>query len=182
MREWSGRAGRAPTGDHHVPYPALPSLPRVAILPRPRRSVGGAAPGPVATIRPWPPGGVGPRRAGVGCPTPHAQGRDSVGGWRLAAPPPLRSIRGNCATLTPPGRRVAGVPYWVPKPAASARARDPGLTLEGEPGRSLRGPLPPAAGPGERGAYVRPPAAEPSAAAPSRCRRQAVPGERKLSG
>ncbi|KAF4580476.1 hypothetical protein GQ602_007397 [Ophiocordyceps camponoti-floridani] len=38
-----GRTG-PPTGDHHVPYPALPSLPRVAILPRPRRSVGGAAP------------------------------------------------------------------------------------------------------------------------------------------
>ncbi|KAF4581255.1 hypothetical protein GQ602_007392 [Ophiocordyceps camponoti-floridani] len=85
--------------------------------------VGASAVQPPDPWRPFVPGsgGVGPRRAG-GLSHPARPRSDSVGGWRLAAPPPLRSIRGNCATLTPPGRRVAGVPYW----GSQARGLCPG--------------------------------------------------------
>ncbi|KAF4580482.1 hypothetical protein GQ602_007403 [Ophiocordyceps camponoti-floridani] len=105
-----GRAGQAPTGDHHVPYPALPSLPRVAILPRPRRSVGGAAPRPVATIRPRAPEALarGGREWAVPPRTPKVETLWAVGGSPHHRP---EIHQGQPRDAHAPGRRVAGSPY-----------------------------------------------------------------------
>ncbi|KAF4581254.1 hypothetical protein GQ602_007391 [Ophiocordyceps camponoti-floridani] len=106
------------------------------------------------------------------------------GGREWAVPPrtPKVGTLGNCATLTPPGRRVAGSPLL----GSQARGLCPGAG----PWVNARGGTwtltqPAAAGGGAPGSAA-PTCARrqlnPSAAAPSRCRRQAVPGERKLSG
>ncbi|KAF4580480.1 hypothetical protein GQ602_007401 [Ophiocordyceps camponoti-floridani] len=106
------------------------------------------SPGPVATIRPRAPGALA-RGGGSGLSHPHAQ-VDSVGGWRLAAPPP-RDPSGATARRSRPRAARRGSPLLVPKPAASARARDPGLTLEGN--RTLTpGPAAAGSGPRERSA------------------------------
>ncbi|KAF4580477.1 hypothetical protein GQ602_007398 [Ophiocordyceps camponoti-floridani] len=97
---------------------------------------------------------------------------------RTTAP---RSIRGNRATLTPPGRRVAGVP-WGSQARGLCPGAGPWVNARGEPdahsgARRRRQQGPQSAAPTCARRQL-----NPSAAAPSRCRRQAVPGERKLSG
>ncbi|KAF4585328.1 hypothetical protein GQ602_004633 [Ophiocordyceps camponoti-floridani] len=115
-------------------------------------------PGPVATIRPRAPRGAlarGGREWAVPPRTPKVGTLWAVGGSPHHRP--RDPSGGNRATLTPPGRRVAGSPpTGVPKPAASARARDPGLTLEG--GTRTLTPGPAAAGGGPRARRPRAPA------------------------
>ncbi|KAF4580485.1 hypothetical protein GQ602_007406 [Ophiocordyceps camponoti-floridani] len=185
--EWSGRAGRAPRDGHRrevgdagrpatlrpwvpaypasvgVAYPAPPEPPTLHLETEGgRRSVGGAAPGPVATIRPRASGALarGGREWAVPPRTPKVGTLWAVGGSPHHRP---EIHQGNCATLTPQGGASRGVPYWGSQARGLCPGAGPWVNARGEPDATWAWPR--GGAPGARRSRS-PPAAEPSAAAP----------------